>query len=71
MVDVVTNLAALVPLIQTSPRQQWFGDIRSWKGAYPFVFEQAAPGERPKPQEVIEELDKLTKERKDEVIIST
>jgi len=34
----------------------------------PFVFEKAAPGERPKPQEV---LDKLTKERKDEVIIST
>jgi len=69
--DVVTNLAALVPLIQSSPRAQWFGNIRSWKGAYPFVFEKAAPGERPKPQEVIEELDKLTKERKDEVIIST
>ena len=32
--DVVTNLAALVPLIQSSPREQWFGDICSWKGAY-------------------------------------
>ncbi|KAF9014190.1 hypothetical protein BDQ17DRAFT_1404533 [Cyathus striatus] len=36
--DVVTNLASLVPLIEHSPREDWFKDIRSWKKDYPFTY---------------------------------
>ncbi|PPQ75096.1 hypothetical protein CVT26_011908 [Gymnopilus dilepis] len=69
--DVISSLAALVPLIEGSPREEWFQDIKTWKKDYPFTYEKSQPGARMKPQEVVEELDKQTKERKDEVIIST
>ncbi|KAG8769988.1 Acetolactate synthase, mitochondrial [Serendipita sp. 397] len=69
--DVVSNLASLVPLIKSSPREQWFADIKKWKAAYPFVYEPSTSGSRMKPQEVIEELDKQTQHRKDDVVITT
>lgn len=69
--DVVHNLASLVPLIKSSPREAWFADVRKWKKAYPFTYEPSQSGQRMKPQEVIEELDKLTAERKEDVIVST
>ncbi|KAG8698861.1 Acetolactate synthase, mitochondrial [Ceratobasidium sp. 395] len=70
--DVTHNLGALVPLIQSSPREQWFRDIREWKGKYPFTYDKSVPGKgKMKPQEVIEELDRQTVNRKDDVVIST
>jgi acetolactate synthase I/II/III large subunit len=69
--DVVVNLAALVPLIQHAPREEWFKDVKHWKTSYPFTYEKSLKGEKMKPQEVIEELDRQTKDRKDEIIIST
>ncbi|PPQ73667.1 hypothetical protein CVT26_010759 [Gymnopilus dilepis] len=69
--DVVSSLAALVPLIRGSPREDWFSSIRAWKKDYPFTFMKSQPGASMKPQEVVEELDKQTKDRKDELIIST
>ena len=69
--DVVANLVSLMPLIKNAPREEWFKDIRHWKTSYPFTYEKSLKGERMKPQEVIEELDRRTKDRKDEVIIST
>ncbi|KAF8163692.1 acetolactate synthase [Crassisporium funariophilum] len=69
--DVVTNLAALVPLIKSSPREEWFKDINMWKSSFPFTFEKSAKGARMKPQEVVEELDRQTRHRKDEVIVAT
>ena len=69
--DVTANLAALVPLIRSSPREPWFRDIKAWKEAYPFTYEKSAPNEAPKPQAVIEELDKQTKDKKEDVIVST
>ena len=69
--DVVDNLAALVPLIKNVPREEWFKDIKHWKINFPFTYEKALKGEKMKPQEVVEELDRQTKVRKDEVIIST
>jgi acetolactate synthase-1/2/3 large subunit len=69
--DVTTNLAALVPLIKNSPREPWFRDIKGWKEAYPFTYEKSASNEAPKPQAVIEELDKQTRDRKEDVIVST
>lgn len=69
--DVITNLAALVPLIKNSPREPWFRDIKDWKEAYPFTYVKSAPHEAPKPQAVIEELDRQTRDRKEDVIVST
>ncbi|TDL24971.1 acetolactate synthase [Rickenella mellea] len=69
--DVVENLAALVPMIKHSPRTDWFADIAGWKSKYPFTYEKSKAGERMKPQEVIEELDRQTAHMKDQVIVST
>ncbi|KAG1905779.1 thiamine diphosphate-binding protein [Suillus fuscotomentosus] len=69
--DVVSNMAALVPLIRSSPRTQWFGDIQEWKQKYPFTYVPSKSGARSKPQEVIEELDRQTAHKKDDVIITT
>ncbi|KAG1782378.1 thiamine diphosphate-binding protein [Suillus placidus] len=69
--DVVSNMAALVPLIRSSPRTRWFGDIQEWKQKYPFTYVPSKSGARSKPQEVIEELDRQTAHKKDDVIITT
>ncbi|KAF8912167.1 thiamine diphosphate-binding protein [Gymnopilus junonius] len=69
--DVVSSLAVLVPLIKSSPREEWFKDIKTWKKDYPFTFEKSKQGANMKPQEVVEELDRQTRDKKDEVIIST
>lgn len=69
--DVVSNMASLVPLIESSPRHNWFADIKEWKRKYPFTYVKSTQGARIKPQEVIEELDKQTADIKDDVIITT
>lgn len=69
--DVVDNLTHLVPLIKSSPRKEWFTSIRNWKAKYPFTYEPSKKGERMKPQEVIEELDRQTASYKEDVIIGT
>lgn len=71
--DVVSNMSALVPLIRSSPRTDWFTDIKQWKEKYPFTYVNSASGSdgRMKPQAVIEELDKQTAHRKEEVVVST
>jgi acetolactate synthase I/II/III large subunit len=72
MGDVVSNLSYLVPMIRHAPRQQWFAEIQGWKKSYPFTYEKSSnPTDRMKPQEVIEELDKLAADKKDDIIIST
>ncbi|CCM02144.1 uncharacterized protein FIBRA_04221 [Fibroporia radiculosa] len=71
--DVVTNLASLVPLVRSAPRTQWFSDIKEWKAKYPFTYEKSdvSAGALMKPQEVIEELDRQTAHRKEDVIVTT
>ncbi|KAN0076830.1 thiamine diphosphate-binding fold [Tylopilus felleus] len=70
--DVGSNLALLVPLIRSTPRDEWFATIKDWKEKYPFTYvKTSGPDARIKPQEVIEELDKQTAHRKEEVIITT
>ncbi|KAL4244896.1 Acetolactate synthase, mitochondrial [Abortiporus biennis] len=71
MGDVVTNMASLVPMIRSSPRVQWFSDIKHWKQQYPFTYEKSKQGALMKPQEVVEELDKQTADKKDDVIVTT
>ena len=69
--DVVANLVALVPLIRTSPRTGWFQDIKTWKKDYPFTYVKSKSGQRLKPQEVIEEMDRQTANRKEDIVVST
>ena len=69
--DVVENLGSLVPLITSSPRTRWFSDIRQWKESYPFTYIKSEKGARMKPQEAIEELDRQTAHRKEDIIVST
>ncbi|KAK7467685.1 Acetolactate synthase, mitochondrial [Stygiomarasmius scandens] len=69
--DVIHNMSSLVPLIKSSPREKWFSDIKSWKEKYPFTYTKSKAGERMKPQEVIEELDRQVRDKKDDVIVST
>ncbi|KAI0822702.1 acetolactate synthase [Trametes gibbosa] len=69
--DVVANMAALAPLIRHAPREGWFHDIKQWKANFPFTYVKSKPDAPMKPQEVVEELDKQTAHRKEDVIITT
>jgi acetolactate synthase-1/2/3 large subunit len=69
--DVVSNMASLVPLIRSSPRNDWFAHLNEWKEKYPFTYVKSVNGARIKPQEVIEELDKQTADIKENVVITT
>ncbi|KAF8328961.1 acetolactate synthase [Amanita rubescens] len=71
MGDVVSNLRALVPGIRFNERKEWFETIRGWKKSYPFTYDKSKPGEPMKPQEVIEEMDRLLSGKKEDVIVST
>ncbi|OTB08718.1 hypothetical protein M426DRAFT_316737 [Hypoxylon sp. CI-4A] len=73
--DVAENVRQLLPRINAKSmedRKEWFDTINSWKAKWPMShFERT---ERPgmiKPQVLIEELSKLTADRKDETILST
>ncbi|KAH9852759.1 acetolactate synthase [Lenzites betulinus] len=69
--DVVANMAALAPLIRHAPRKEWFDDIKQWKSNFPFTYVKSKSDAPMKPQEVIEELDRQTAHRKEDVIITT
>jgi len=70
--DVTASLAELVPQIEYNERKEWFDKVKAWKANYPFTFEKSKKGERMKPQEVVEELDRQAEIiGKDRVIVST
>ncbi|KAL7413796.1 thiamine diphosphate-binding protein [Mrakia frigida] len=70
--DVVASMEALVPQIEFSPREEWFAKVKEWKEKYPFVYVPSKKGERMKPQEVVEELDRQAEAiGKENVIITT
>jgi acetolactate synthase-1/2/3 large subunit len=71
--DVTKNLGTMLPLIKYSERASWFKDINEWKEKYPFFYVKSNPekGEKMKPQEVIEELDRQVALYKEDVIITT
>ncbi|KAJ7137937.1 thiamine diphosphate-binding protein [Mycena epipterygia] len=69
--DVVGNLASLVPRIRRSVRAEWFAQLNEWKGRYPFTYTRSESGSKAKPQEVIEELDRQTRDHKENTIITT
>ncbi|KAI9461532.1 acetolactate synthase [Russula earlei] len=71
--DVAENLGAMLPLVQYSERAPWFEDIGEWKERYPFTYVKgdSEKGEKMKPQEVIEELDRQVEPYKENVVITT
>ncbi|KAA8566890.1 hypothetical protein EYC84_009987 [Monilinia fructicola] len=73
--DVVTNLAQLIPAVESKTmdqRKEWFDQIRFWKEKFPLShYEKAQPDGLIKPQTLIEELSNLTADRKEETIIAT
>ncbi|KAL4261570.1 TPP enzyme family protein [Pleurotus pulmonarius] len=64
--DVTESLKILAPLIERRARASWLAQIQAWKTKFPFTYEPSAPGQRVKPQEVIEELDRQTADAKDQ-----
>lgn len=73
--DVGTNLEYLLPLVKAKSmedRKEWFGEINEWKAKWPLSdFERAGDSGRIKPQEMIEQLSDLCKDRKETTYIAT
>ncbi|KAG4099527.1 acetolactate synthase mitochondrial precursor [Neocallimastix lanati (nom. inval.)] len=69
--DVTENLELMLPMIKKNKRTEWVNTVINWKKKYPFTYKKSEPGKPMKPQEVIEELNRQLKDKKDDVIIST
>jgi len=72
--DVTDSLALLLPHIRNvdkESRAEWFGQIKEWKDRFPFTYYPSKPGEKIKPQAVIECLSELCEPFKEKVIIAT
>ncbi|PYI24001.1 acetolactate synthase [Aspergillus violaceofuscus CBS 115571] len=75
--DVAESLAAVLPHIKqkamTHPdRRSWFGNIKEWKKRWPLnVYDRSDRSHLIQPQAMIEELSRLTADRKQETIITT
>ncbi|OGM47255.1 acetolactate synthase catalytic subunit [Aspergillus bombycis] len=73
--DLTENLTHLLPLLRRTSmteRQEWFQQINAWKAKWPWsAYNRDDRPHSIKPQYVIEELSKLTADRKQETIITT
>ncbi|PWI69544.1 hypothetical protein PCL_01191 [Purpureocillium lilacinum] len=73
--NVGSNLKLLLPEVQAKTmddRKEWFGKINEWKKKWPLShYERAERHGLIKPQTLIEELSKLTADRKDKTYIAT
>ncbi|KAI9495868.1 acetolactate synthase [Zychaea mexicana] len=70
--DVTENLKKIVPHVQSSERKEWFDTIAEWKSKYPFYYDLPANDDATlKPQQLIEELNKQTMDKKEDVIVTT
>ncbi|KAI1470102.1 acetolactate synthase mitochondrial precursor [Daldinia caldariorum] len=73
--DVAENIRQLLPLINIksmSDRKEWFDQINSWREKWPMNdFERTERAGMIKPQVLIEELSKLTADRKEHTILTT
>ncbi|KAM5354430.1 hypothetical protein ACJ41O_001079 [Fusarium nematophilum] len=73
--DVATNVKQLLPFLDAKTmedRKEWFGKINEWKSKWPLSdYERAERQGLIKPQTLIEELSKLTADRKHETYIAT
>ncbi|KAG2220672.1 hypothetical protein INT45_008215 [Circinella minor] len=70
--DVTENLKKVVPHIQSSERKEWFDQINQWKEQYPFYYDLPINDDAElKPQQLIDELNKQTMDKKEDVIVTT
>ncbi|KAM0325760.1 hypothetical protein ACHAQA_007060 [Verticillium albo-atrum] len=73
--DVATNVAMMLPHIEPrsmADRSAWFDKINGWKKRWPLSdYERTERGGMIKPQTLIEELSKITADRKDNTYITT
>ncbi|KAI8621899.1 acetolactate synthase [Chytriomyces sp. MP71] len=69
--DVTANVRHMIPLLEHQARPGWFEQLASWKEKYPFTYTPSTPGNKLKPQEVLEELNKQVAHCKDNVILTT
>ncbi|KAI9018565.1 large subunit of biosynthetic type acetolactate synthase [Phycomyces nitens] len=70
--DVTENVRSMLPMIRSSERKGWFDQIKEWKEKYPWFYEKPVDDDATlKPQQLIEALDRQTKDIKDKVIITT
>lgn len=73
--DVASNLRLLLPMVDAKTmddRKSWFGQINEWKAKWPLSsYERAERSGMIKPQTMVEELSKLTANRKEATVIST
>ena len=69
--DVGTNLKYFLEMVQHRDRIEWIDQLNEWKAKYPFYYTPSKPGEKIKPQRVIEELNRQTEHMKDRVIVTT
>lgn len=73
--DVATNLERMMPMVEAKSmedRKEWFDQINQWKEKWPLNdFERSGDSGRIKPQEMIEQLSELCKDRKEDTYIAT
>lgn len=70
--DVAANLAILLPFVnEKASRPEWFSQINDWKKRLPFAYEKETPDGLIKPQSVIGKISNLTKDIKENTIITT
>lgn len=71
--DCAENIRMLLPQINTiEKREEWFGQINSWKSLFPFsLYEQQSETGPIKPQTLIATLSDLTAHMKDRTIVTT
>src|SRR5205823_2834699 len=70
--DVVTNLAQLMPYINSVPeRPEWFSQIKDWKKRFPWAYEKEGENGLIKPQTVMATISQLTEPMKTNTVITT
>ncbi|EEY15268.1 acetolactate synthase catalytic subunit [Verticillium alfalfae VaMs.102] len=73
--DVATNVSMMLPHVEIrsmADRSAWFDKINGWKKRWPLSdYERTERGGLIKPQTLIEELSKMTADRKDNTYITT
>ncbi|KAK6910169.1 acetolactate synthase, mitochondrial [Kwoniella mangroviensis CBS 10435] len=70
--DVVASLGQLLPQIEAVDRSAWIARCKANKERYPFTFTPSAEGQKLKPQEVVQELNKQSEIiGKEKVIVTT
>ncbi|KAK9472105.1 mitochondrial acetolactate synthase [Dipodascopsis tothii] len=70
--DVIDSLTRLVDMVEpVAERPEWFEQINTWKAKFPFEFNRNTENGMIKPQQVIEDLSRLTEGNKQNTIITT